>query len=222
MTVLIHALPVIAIFGYLKYPKDLRIYPVALHYASIMHNSALIVFSAWTAVSLSTILYKYGIVYQSNYYFQHRDFAQIIYYFYLSKYYELIDTFFIYLKGKEPTILQKYHHIGAIITWHITYTNQIDSIWIASLVNSIVHTIMYSYYLATLVKMNIVRQLRVYITSLQLVQFVIVMPYSAIKYYPPNETVFKYNLNLFCYCYVIGLIILFGDFYYKSYVAKIQ
>jgi GNS1/SUR4 family len=218
----IHLLPVIAILGYVNYPKDLRINPITLYYISIAHNSLLIGFSVWTAVSLASILYKYGIVYQSTYYFQHEDFDRIIYYFYLSKYYEFIDTFLLYLKGTTPGFLQKYHHIGALITWHITYTCKMDSVWIPSLGNSVVHTIMYSYYLATLLKLNHVKRLKIYITSLQLMQFIVLTPYSIVVYYPPNETVSKYIVQLLCNVYVFGLVALFGHFYYQSYVAKIN
>jgi hypothetical protein len=77
-------------------------------------------FSAWTFVSLCNILYEYGIVCQSDYYFQIEKFDRIIYLFYLSKYYEFFDTFLLYLNGKDPIFLQKYHHIGAVICWHIT------------------------------------------------------------------------------------------------------
>lgn len=219
----IHFLPLIGVGGYLKYPKDLRIPPTHLYYVSIIHNSALIVFSAWTTASVVAMLYKYGVVYQSGYYFQHADFDRIIYYFYLSKYYEFADTFLLYLQGKRPIFLQKYHHIGAVISWHVAYTYQIDCVWMPTLVNSFIHTIMYSYYLATLFKVNQVRKFKMYITTMQLAQFIMLMSYSMIKYYPPNETVFKYVLTqLFCNLYAFGLVVLFGKFYYTTYLAKIK
>ncbi|CAO3639509.1 unnamed protein product [Cunninghamella echinulata] len=38
------------------------------------------------------------------------------YIFYLSKYYEVIDTMIILLKGRRSSLLQTYHHAGAMIT----------------------------------------------------------------------------------------------------------
>ncbi len=115
-----HIVPFVAIAGYMLYPKQLRIDAKLLRNLSIIHNLALIMFSAWTFVSLCNILYEYGIVCQSDYYFQIEKFDRIIYLFYLSKYYEFFDTFLLYLNGKDPIFLQKYHHIGAVICWHIT------------------------------------------------------------------------------------------------------
>jgi len=110
-----HITPLLAIVGYLAYPKQLRINPRLLYFLSVIHNGLLVVFSAWTFVSLSQILYNDGIVLQSNYYFQNPQFDTVIYWFYISKYYEFFDTFLLYLNGKSPIFLQKYHHIGAVV-----------------------------------------------------------------------------------------------------------
>jgi len=110
-----HITPLLAIVGYLAYPKQLRINPTLLYFLSVIHNGLLVVFSAWTFVSLSQILYNDGIVLQSNYYFQNPQFDTVIYWFYISKYYEFFDTFLLYLNGKSPIFLQKYHHIGAVV-----------------------------------------------------------------------------------------------------------
>ena len=106
-----HITPLLGIAGYLAYPKQLRINPTLLYILSVTHNGFLIAFSAWTLASLSNILYNDGIVFQSNYYFQNTNFDAVIYWFYLSKYYEFFDTFLLYLNGKSPIFLQKYHHI---------------------------------------------------------------------------------------------------------------
>ena len=64
--------------------------------------------------------------------------------FYLSKFYEFIDTFVLVLKGKKPGLLQKYHHVGVIlIAWGAMVT-QSGFMFMASCYNSTVHTLMYS------------------------------------------------------------------------------
>ena len=208
-----HITLLLAITGYLAYPKQLRINPTVLYFLSVIHNGLLVTFSAWTFMSLSRILYNDGIVLQSNYYFKNPHFDTIIYWFYLSKYYEFFDTFLLYLNDKSPIFLQKYHHIGAVICWHLMYLYKVESIWIATILNSFVHTIMYSYYIGCLLKINQVRFVKKYITSLQLCQLI---PQPMCLYlYNSDE---NYNILLFFTFYSVGLVILFGMFYYDSYI----
>ncbi len=214
-----HIMPLISIAGYIAYPKQLRINPSTLHSLSVMHNALLVAFSAWTFLSLLQILYSDGIVFQSTYYFNNPAFDRIIYLFYLSKYYEFFDTFLLYLNGKTPIFLQKYHHIGAVLNWHLAYFYKVDSIWLPSLINSFVHTIMYSYYLGCLLKINQVRAVKQYITSLQLIQFF--ASYALLYLYkPPIESWFNYYIMIITSLYAFGLIVLFGKFYYDMYIRK--
>ena len=214
-----HITPVIAITCYLAYPKNLRINPSLLYKLSVVHNTLLVMFSAWTFASLANILYNHGIVFKSNYYFQNPQFDTIICWFYLSKYYEFGDTFLLYLNGKTPIFLQKYHHVGAVISWHLMYQFKVDMVWMATLLNSGVHTIMYSYYLGCLLKINQVRCIKKYITSIQLCQFFILYV-NLYFYYPPIESWFNYGIIIFFAYYGVGIIALFGRFYYDSYVVK--
>ena len=64
-----HILPLVSIAGYLAYPRQLRINQKLLYTFSVIHNTLLVAFSAWSFVSLSRLLYNNGIVFQSNYYF---------------------------------------------------------------------------------------------------------------------------------------------------------
>jgi len=212
-----HIIPLLAIAGYLLYPKQLRINPTLLYRLSIIHNGFLVAFSAWTFISLSQILYNDGIVFKSNYYFQNPHFDTVIYWFYISKYYEFFDTFLLYLNCKSPIFLQKYHHIGVVICWHLHYVYKVDCVWIPSIANSFVHTIMYSYYLGCLLKINKVRFIKKYITSLQLTQL-IVPNIFCLYYTPPIETVFNYNLIKLFIGYVFVLVVLFSRFYYTNYI----
>jgi hypothetical protein len=222
---IIHLFPIFGTLCYLSYPTEWRINTDTLYYISVFHNSLLILFSAWTFTSLSQIIYTEGVVFQTNYYFQNPYFDKIIYFFYLSKYYEYGDTFLLYLNGKKPIFLQKFHHIGAVICWHLCYYYKVDFVWMPSILNSFVHTIMYSYYLGCLLKNNYVRFIKQYITTLQLGQFLVL--YSGIYFYRSPifyrntiETFFNYIIMHTFALYGIVLIILFGDFYYQSYMKK--
>ena len=213
-----HIIPLLAIVGYMVYPKQLRINPSLLHFISIIHNGLLVAFSTWTFMSLSQILYNDGIVFQSNYYFKNPNFDRIIFCFYISKYIEFFDTFLLYLNGKTPIFLQKYHHIGAVICWHLHYVYKVDCVWVPSIANSFIHIIMYSYYLGCLLKIKQVRFIKRYITSLQLIQLTVPNFICLYYYIPPIETEFNYNLIKLFVGYVVILIILFSQFYYSNYI----
>jgi hypothetical protein len=214
----IHLFPLAGIFLYMGYPKHIRIQQNLLQRLSIIHNFGLVWFSAWTFISLSIFLYQRGIVFSTAHYFQDSYFDFIILSFYLSKYYEFFDTFLLYLKGKEPIFLQKFHHIGAVIVWHLCYVYKVDAIWISSFVNSFVHTIMYSYYLGCLLQIDQVRSIKKYITSMQLVQLCIPSCLALWYYRPPVETLFNYCIILFFVGYVAVLVYLFGEFYFSNYI----
>lgn len=216
-----HALSILSIFCYLNYPKKMTIHPQSLYIFSILHNTLLAVFSGYTCLSLLNVLYEKGIVFNHHYYFSEKRFDDLMFYFYVSKYYEYIDTFLIYLQGKQPIFLQKYHHIGAVLSWHLMYYYKVDMIMSASLLNSFVHSIMYTYYLASILKINYIKKIKKIITTLQLIQFFVL--YSNFYLYrPPIETVFNYGIiNLFA-LYGLGVIYLFLDFYNREYMKSTQ
>ena len=218
--------PLWAIIAYVTFPTTLRLNAALLHQLSVIHNTVLIVFSAWTFVSLLCIVYDYGVVFEANYYYRLPIFKKVMHLFYLSKYYEFFDTFQLYLSGKKPIFLQKFHHIGAVLCWHLCYVYQVDAVWMPSLWNSFVHTVMYTYYLATLLKWSYVsptspwrNRIKRVITRLQLLQFFV--QFSVVYlYYPPVETWFNFYIILFVATYGIILIYLFGQFYRKTYTSK--
>jgi len=212
-----HLTPIIGTIIYITFPQELRINSKIIYIISIFHNTLLIAFSLWTFISLSKILYDDGFVIEPYYYFKNPGFDNVIYYFYLSKYYEYIDTFLLYLNGKQPILLQKYHHIGAVICWHLCYYYKVDSIWVISWFNSFVHIIMYSYYLDSIVKTNICKCIKQYITKLQLFQLSL-QPICLYVYRTENEVNFK--INILFTVYITGLLILFSNFYYTNYVNK--
>jgi len=214
-----HMIPIAAIIGYVNYPTSLRINLTALYFFSILHNSLLALFSGYTFLSLSQILLEKGIVFESNYYFQDESFDKLMFYFYVSKYYEFIDTFLIYLKGNSPIFLQKYHHIGVVVFWHLAYYYKIDATWTSSLLNSFVHTIMYTYYLGSVLKISHIKFIKKYITTLQLSQF-FALYLNLYFYSPPSETYFNYIIIIIFSLYGIGIIYLFINFYYNEYITK--
>ena len=141
-----------------------------IFFFSLIHNSFLHIFSIYTFVSLSTILFRNGITAKRQYYFQIEGVDSLLFWFYLSKYYEFIDTFILYAKKKEPIFLQKYHHIGATFIWHLGYIYKFDGILFSSLLNSGVHSIMYLYYICSFFFAFKIKKYKVFITTLQVGQ----------------------------------------------------
>lgn len=62
--------------------------------------------------------------------------------FYLSKFYEVLDTFIILAKGKYSSTLQTYHHAGAMLCMWAGMRYMSTPIFIFVLVNSFIHALM--------------------------------------------------------------------------------
>ena len=62
--------------------------------------------------------------------------------FYLSKFYEVLDTFIILAKGKKSSLLQTYHHAGAMMCMWAGIRYMAPPIWMFVLVNSGLHALM--------------------------------------------------------------------------------
>lgn len=65
-------------------------------------------------------------------------------FFYLSKFYEVLDTFIILAKGKKSSTLQTYHHAGAMMCMWAGIRYMSPPIWLFVFLNSFIHTLMVS------------------------------------------------------------------------------
>lgn len=64
--------------------------------------------------------------------------------FYLSKFYEMLDTAIILAKGKKSSVLQTFHHAGALLCMWAGIRYMSPPIWMFVFINSFLHTIMVS------------------------------------------------------------------------------
>ncbi|KAL8812704.1 MAG: hypothetical protein Q9223_007228, partial [Gallowayella weberi] len=120
--------------------------------------------------------------------------------FYLSKFYEVFDTAIILTKGKNTTPMQVFHHAGAMLsTWAgIRYMS--PPIWMFVILNSGIHTLMYTYYLLNHMGIWVPRLIKSTLTTMQIVQIVFGTSYALahlfIAYHVPVDIPYLFIHNL--------------------------
>ncbi len=116
-------------------------FDVALKWLSVVHSLALTVYSGWTFINTYNIVMSVYAHYSGNglslwdaymamqcdmdgtVWIKH-DLGFWINHFYISKYWEFLDTWIIILKGKKPILLQTYHHAGVVLLmWMFTVSH---------------------------------------------------------------------------------------------------
>jgi hypothetical protein len=216
-------LPTLAAYQYLKAPKKWlqSIHFADIHAFSVVHNFSLQVFSLYTFLNLFSVLVKKGVSSETGFYFNEPGIRWILFMFYLSKYYEYVDTMILYAKNKEPIFLQKFHHVGATFVWHLGYIYEFEGVYFASLINSGIHTIMYGYYFLSLFDnvRPMINKYKVYITSAQVAQLAfgfVALPW----FYYSKENLVTDRVIIVFDVYIACLIGLFLHFMIKNYSKK--
>jgi hypothetical protein len=119
--------------------------------------------------------------------------------FYLSKFYEVVDTFIILAKGRKSSFLQTYHHAGAMLCMWAGIRYMSPPIWMFVLVNSFIHAVMYTFYMISAMGMRVPKGLKRTLTSLQITQFVVGATYAFlhlfVAYQIPVSVPYLYHLG---------------------------
>jgi fatty acid elongase 3 len=101
--------------------------------------------------------------------------------FYWSKFYELVDTFLLCLKGNRTIPLHLYHHaVVLFVTWIACAYDIFEGLSVVIL-NSLVHVFMYTYYLLTVLGYKV--WWKKHMTTLQIIQFLILFCYIVVCIY---------------------------------------
>jgi elongation of very long chain fatty acids protein 4 len=120
---------------------------------------------------------KYKLI-GNNYDINHVELEHYIWIFYLSKYYEFIDTFLLILNNSKILFLHVYHHSTVVLyVWMVVKYEPGGDYYIGPMLNSWVHIWMYLYYLlASMMNMEQRRKYlwwNKYLTQMQILQFII-------------------------------------------------
>ncbi|XXH02558.1 hypothetical protein Hte_008935 [Hypoxylon texense] len=100
--------------------------------------------------------------------------------FYLSKFYEVLDTAIILAKGKSSSFLQTYHHAGVMMCMWAGIRYMSPPIWMFVFINSFVHALMYTYYTLSAISVPVPLALKRSLTTMQIIQFVFGASYAAL------------------------------------------
>ena len=120
---------------------------LAIFSAVCFINTVPIVYQSFAAKGYSQFVCDFHTLYDPEV----STFGYWSYLFYLSQYYEFIDTWIVIARGRRPIFLQEYHHVGAVIAmWGITVTKSAGG-YVFVIENSFIHTIMYTYYASSVI-----------------------------------------------------------------------
>ncbi|KAI9808188.1 MAG: hypothetical protein M1825_004645 [Sarcosagium campestre] len=112
--------------------------------------------------------------------------------FYLSKFYEVLDTAIVLAKGKKSSILQTYHHAGAMLGVWAGIRYMSPPIWMFVFINSFIHTVMYTYFTLAALSVPVPQIVKRSLTTMQIIQIVFGASYAAahlfISYSVPVES----------------------------------
>ncbi|PXF45183.1 putative elongation of fatty acids protein [Gracilariopsis chorda] len=141
-----------------------------------------------------------------------------MYIFYLSKFYELLDTVVMVLKKRRLNFLHVYHHCIVLPLFYVYMSTNMVLQWILVVANSSVHVAMYYYYAMAAVGVKV--WWKKYITQAQIIQFIIDLtatwPYPFL-YFSASGCSGSMRGWLFGQAVGLSFFKLFRDFYLQSY-----
>ncbi|XP_078481362.1 very long chain fatty acid elongase 4-like [Ciona intestinalis] len=204
--------------------------PFQLKGVLIIYNFSLVILSAYMSYEffMTSYLSGYSLFCQPvDYSYDELPMriARVSWWYFISKYIEILDTVFFILRKKfnQVSFLHVYHHSTMLVNWWlgIKYVAGGQSFFIGML-NSFVHVVMYAYYGLTCFGPQVQKYLwwKKYLTMFQLTQFVAIFVHCSYNLWADCE--FPDWLNLLVMFYMVSLIMLFLNFYIQSYLNKKQ
>lgn len=146
--------------------------------------------------------------------------------FMLSKFPELLDTFFLVAMHKQIQFIHWYHHVTVLMYSWFAYNSATPSAVLFGTMNFFVHSIMYFYFFASQYTRHL-GFMRKPITMLQLLQMIVGVSMTAVAYFYQSDpevgcsaTYSNSGFFIFCICLYGSYLILFFKLYLDNYVFK--
>lgn len=140
------------------------------------------------------------------------------YVYYLSKFYELLDTFILVLKKKPLSLLHVYHHAVVVVMCYLWLEYQQSLQVIALLTNTGIHVIMYFYYFMH--SLGVPPPWKIFVTNSQILQFVFSfiasLPFLYLHFSRPQGCAGMWAW-VFNVVFNLTLLYLFIDFHRRNY-----
>ena len=147
--------------------------------------------------------------------------SKIFILFYLQKYFEFIDTWFFILRksSRQVTFLHLFHHSSiTIVVGTILPFDYNGDMYLPILLNSANHMLVYLHYL--LASLGRQSWYAPYITSMQLLQFVVIFIQSLLSYRIGPTCGSPDFAKILMIIYMGSLIALFGHFFIQKYIFQ--
>jgi hypothetical protein len=141
--------------------------------------------------------------------------------FYVSKFYEFVDTWLIVLAHRQPSFLQTFHHVGVVVVMHAGLLAQATPMCICTALNATVHTVMYVYY--ALATVGIKSRYARYLTQMQIAQFLVASGGSLVVYATDAGVCCDPRVRVAVatgHAYLACLVVLFARFYRTRYLKR--
>ena len=190
-----------------------------------VYNLAMVIVSFYILYELcvSTIGYYYWPCEPMDYSMNTRPMriASALWVYYLSKFFELLDSVFFILRGKynQLTFLHVYHHSSMVLLgWvNVNFVPGGNTV-VGTLLNCGIHIIMYSYYFFASLGPAFKRYLwwKKYLTTLQIIQFLTFLGLLIHIELNP-ECDWPMSLTHIWMLHMTSFLFLFMNFFYKTY-----
>jgi len=149
-----------------------------------------------------------------------RDAAWYIWLFLMQKFWEFFDTWFFLMRKsfRQLTFLHLFHHssITIVVACIVNYDFN-GNVYLPAFLNAFIHVLMYSHYLVT--SLGYKSWWSQYLTSLQLIQFVLITVQSVYSYYLGPQCSYDF-IKVLLTVYMGSMLVLFSNFFIQQYIKK--
>ena len=156
-----------------------------------------------------------------NHYFDTKPMSYWSYLFTMSKLVELGDTVFVVLRKQKLIFLHYYHHITVLLFVFYSYPLKPGNCRWFMIMNFVVHSLMYSYYMLKALKVPVPKVISKWITTLQLLQMVVgvsINIYQVQVLRQGIDCVVTSGHITVAFLMYFSYALLFAKFFYDSYI----